>query len=345
MAKDTQCNKYFCTANNPNDYGYDYETIIKTLFENFKTFQYMCICTEIATTGTEHYHFFAYFTSRVRWSSMTKQFPHVDIRKAKGSTSQCVAYIQKSGKWENDEEKQHTVVKGSFKEYGERPSDKKESDTAELYKMISEGMSNAEIYSENAEYIEKASIIDKIRFDIKSSELEGKRRLNLEVVYVQGDTGAGKSRWILDTYGDENVCRIMNYKKHPFDAYKYHDVLVFEEFRDSMALSDMLNYLDIYPVNLPARYADKPLFSTKIFLVSNWKLEKQYQNEQVTDNESYQAFLRRIHKVMVFYDKEQYTTYNSVQEYFDAMHLSNSFKLEKISDEDFNKLIQKKDKE
>ena len=188
-------------------------------------------------------------------------------------------------------------------------------------------------------------LVSLIKFDIKSSELEGKRRLNLEVVYVQGDTGAGKSRWILDTYGDENVCRIMNYKKHPFDAYKYHDVLVFEEFRDSMALSDMLNYLDIYPVNLPARYADKPLFSTKIFLVSNWKLEKQYQNEQVTDNESYQAFLRRIHKVMVFYDKEQYTTYNSVQEYFDAMHLSNSFKLEKISDEDFNKLIQKKDKE
>lgn len=336
--KDTQSNKYFCTANNPKEYGYDYDTIIKILFENFKTFQYMCICTEIASTGTEHFHFYCYFSSRVRWSTMCRHFPHVDIRKAKGSTSQCVAYIQKSGKWENDEEKQHTVVKGSFKEYGERPADKKENDTSELYKMISEGYSNADIYSENAEYIKQATVIDKIRFDIKSAELEGKRRLNLEVCYVQGDTGTWKSRTILDMYSDENVCRIINYKKNPFDAYKYHDVLVFEEFRNSLPLPDMLNYLDIYPVNLPARYADKPLFATKIYIISNWKLEKQYQDEQVTDFESYQAFLRRIHKVMVFTGKGEFTTYNSVDEYFKE-NVKNKFQLTPISDEEFHKLL------
>lgn len=342
MTKDTQSNKYFCTVNNPKEYGYDYSTIVKILFENFKTFQYMCICTEIASTGTEHYHFYVYFNSRVRWSTMVKHFPHIDIRKAKGTTSQCVAYIQKSGKWETDEEKQHTVVHGSFQEYGERPTDKKNNDSSELLRMIQEGYTNSEIFAENSEYIKQASIIDKIRFDIKSAEVEGKRRLNLEVCYVQGDTGTHKSRTILDTYGDENVCRVTNYKKHPFDNYKFHDVLCLEEFRNSLPLADMLNYLDVYPVNLPARYADKPLFATKIFIVSNWKLEKQYTEEQITDFESYQAFLRRIHKVIVFNKDRSITTYNSVEDYFKENKINTGFQLTRISDEDFAKLMPKR---
>ena len=39
MAKDIQSHKYFCTSNNPSEYGYDYTGIAKTLFEKFKTFQ------------------------------------------------------------------------------------------------------------------------------------------------------------------------------------------------------------------------------------------------------------------------------------------------------------------
>lgn len=342
MNKNAQSTKYFCTANNPDEYGYpSYESIVQILVEKFKTFQYCAFCTEIASTGTKHYHFFVAFNSRVRWSMMTKHLPHIDIRKARGTVSQNIAYIQKSGKWEGNEEKQHTVVKGSFKEYGEKPAEKKEQDSSELLRMIQEGYTNAEIFAENSEYIEKATIIDKIRFDIKSEEIQSKRRLDLEVVYIQGSTGTGKSRWVMDTFGDENVCRVTRYKAHPFDDYKMHDVLVFEEFRSSLPLADMLNYADVYNIALPARYAPKPLFATKIFILSNWELEKQYLDEQVTDSESYQAFLRRIHKVMVFNKDGSITTYNSVNEYFEANKLTTHHELKTISDEDFEKVFKK----
>lgn len=339
MAKDYQSTKYFCTFNNPEKYGYDYTVIKKTLFEKFKTFQYCAMCTEVAHTGTKHYHVYMHFTSRVRWSTVTNHFKHADVQKAMGTTSQCIAYIKKDGKWENNEEKQHTVVKGSFEEFGERPSDKKENDSAELLRMIQEGYTNSEIFAENSEYIKQASIIDKIRFDIKSEEISGKRRLNLEVVYVQGSTGTGKSRHILDTYGDENVCRITRYNNHPFDHYKFQDVLVFEEFRNSVELKQMLNYCDIYPIDLPARYAPKPLFATKIFIISNWNLEKQYEEEQVTDMESYEAFLRRIHKVKIFNDDGSITTYNSVDEYMKEN--VKPFNFSPITDEEFNKIFKR----
>lgn len=342
MAKDTQSNKYFCTFNNPQEYGYDYDVIIKTLYENFTTFTYACICTEQGSTL--HYHLLIVCTSRIRWSMVVKHFPHVDVRKAKGSISQCKQYIQKSGKWENDEEKQHTIVKGSFKEIGECPKDKKENDSAELFRMIQEGYTNFEIFSENTEYLKMASIIDKIRFDIKSEEIESKRRLDLTVCYIQGVTGSGKSRWVLDTYGDENVYRVTNYKAHPFDGYKYHEVLCLDEYRSQFSISNILQYLDVYPISLPARYSPRPLFANKIFLISNVPLEKQYPEEQVTETKSYNAFLRRIHKVMVFNDDKTITTYDSVQDYFKANNVS-MYNPTYVTDEVFTNLMEVKKKE
>lgn len=93
----------------------------------------------------------------------------------------------------------------------------------------------------------------------------------------------------MDAYGYSNVYRVTDYA-HPFDSYDCEDVIIFEEFRSSLPLGCMLNYLDIYPIKLPARYANKQACFTKIFIISNWELERQYQELQVTDKESYNAF-------------------------------------------------------
>ncbi len=42
-----------------------------------------------------------------------------------------------------------------------------------------------------------------------------------------------------------------------FDQYQGQDILVFDEFASQVPLSDMLNYLDRYPLMIPARYADR----------------------------------------------------------------------------------------
>ena len=184
--------------------------------------------------------------------------------------------------------------------------------------------------------------MDKLRYDLLTHEKGGKIRHDLEVTYIFGDTGGiGKSRYIWDNFSEE-VAVITNYKGNgTFDGLKpTHDVLVFEEFRDSIRLKDMLNYCDIYPISAPSRYADKPIFATKIFIISNWKLGASSE-EQITDPESYQAFLRRIHKIMEFKKDGEIITYNSVKEYFKEKNISivSEFKLEKVSDETFHKLI------
>lgn len=49
--------------------------------------------------------------------------------------------------------------------------------------------------------------------------------------------------------------------------YKYQTVLCFEEYRSQLPISDMLQYLDIYPIDLPARYANKFMCAETIYLL------------------------------------------------------------------------------
>jgi len=108
--------------------------------------------------------------------------------------------------------------------------------------------------------IEKLEIV---RQTIKDEQFRNTWR-DLEVTYVWGDTGTGKTRGIMEKYGYDKVYRVTDYS-HPFDGYMGQDVILFEEFRSSLHLGDMLKYLDGYPVVLPCRYANKQACFTKSF--------------------------------------------------------------------------------
>ena len=101
---------------------------------------------------------------------------------------------------------------------------------------------------------------------------------------------------VMEKYGYSAVYRVTDYS-HPFDGYKGQDVIIFEEFRSSLSIGDMLNYLDGYPLELPCRYANKVACYTKVYMISNIPLEQQYRNVQVDNPETWNAFRRRIKQV------------------------------------------------
>ena len=109
----------------------------------------------------------------------------------------------------------------------------------------------------------------------------------------------------MEQYGYSNVYRVTDYA-HPFDGYKGQDVLIFEEFRSSLPIKDMLVYLDGYPVALPCRYANKEACFTKVYILTNIPLEKQYCNIQREEPETWDAFCRRIHHVRCIKLKESF---------------------------------------
>lgn len=314
-ASGAQRNAFQLTINNPADHNCSHQDIKKNLIENFKTLCYFCMADEIGEQGTYHTHVFICFTSRVRFSSIKRRFPEAHIEEALGTVRANIDYIKKRGKWA-DSEKAETSVPGTFEEWGTPPVQKGvRKDYEDLYQMIMSGMSDAEIIAANNDFILQADKIAKARSVILHDIYKNKRRLDLKVIYVCGPTRLGKTRSIMDRYGDGNVCKVNDYERDPFGFYEFQNVLCFDEFHSQLKISEMLQYLDVYPVDLPARYTNRVACYHRVYLTSNSWLEEQYTEVQKNSPETWKAFLRRIHEVQVYDEAGNITVYDSVEKY------------------------------
>lgn len=292
MEKDTRSRKWQLTLNNPLDYGYTHDKIKEFLGE-FNKLVYWCMADEVGEENTPHTHIYMHNSTVIRFSMIKKRFPQAHIEMCRGTAQQNREYITKTGKYLNDR-KHETCIDGTFEEFGEVPIERqgKRNDLDDLYSMIKDGLSDFDILEQDASYILHMDKIDRARQTVRQETYKNTWR-DVDVTYIYGDTGSGKTRGVMEKYGYENVFRVTDYL-HPFDNYKGQDVVVFEEFRSNLRIGDMLNYLDGYPLELPCRYANKYACFTKVYLISNLPLSQQYNQLQIENYESYRAFLRRI---------------------------------------------------
>ena len=301
MPNNSQSRKWALTINNPQECGLNHEVIAEILMK-FSP-DYYCMADEIASTGTYHTHVFMLCSSPVRFSTIKGRFPTAHIEKAYGSALQNREYIAKSGKWAEGE-KAETVVAGSFREHGNIPTETEEKDP-EMFKLIQnirDGMTPTEIIEDNPKMAFHIRDIDTIRQTLLAERYAAENR-DIEVVYLFGMSGAGKTRYIFSKYDPRDIYRVTNYRNGKgvsFDGYHGQDVLVFEEFHSQVPIEEMLNFLDIYPLFLPARYNDKVACFTKVYITSNLPLDAQYKAVRWNHYETWQAFLRRIHKVIEY---------------------------------------------
>lgn len=326
--KDIQRYAFQLTINNPLEHGFDHHKIKETLVSYFSTVKFFCMADEIGENGTFHTHIYVCFSSRVRWSTVKNHFESAHIEIANGTVQNNIDYIRKSGKWENTD-KSETRVEGTYEEWGTVPKQKGNiPEMEELLQLIKDGYSNMEILNLNNDYILNLEKLDRIRTTYLVDKYKNERRLNLKVIYISGATGTGKTRGVLDAHGDANVYRISDYM-HPFDHYSCEEVIAFDEFRSSLRISDMLNYCDIYPIQLPSRYSNKFACYRTVYIISNWNLENQYSEVQKDSPESWKAFLRRIHEVRIYTKDGSIKTFESVEKY-----LRRDEEFQAVNDED-----------
>lgn len=288
--------KWQLTINNPIEKNYNHETL-KTLMASLRSLVYYCMADECGETF--HTHIFLISSSPIRFNTLKKLIPESHIERVRGTNEQNRNYILKADEWAEDE-KSKTSIEGSFEEWGELPPDKSgsRSDLAVLYEMIKDGMSNAEIMETTPAYMFRNHDIDYAREIIRAEQYQEVFR-QLEVTYIWGKTGVGKTRFVMDTFGYKNVYKVSDYT-HPFDMYGGEPVLLLDEFRGELKITEMLQLLDGYPLQLRARYNNKIACYDKVFIVSNDDLIKQYPNIQTEKKETWRAFLRRIHWVFHF---------------------------------------------
>lgn len=296
--KDTRSRKWQITINNPQEKGFTHEVIKENLSE-IKSLVYWCMADEVGENGTYHTHIYIALSNAIRFSTLKNKFEGAHFEMAKGTSQQNRDYVFKVGKWEKDKKKE-TNLPETQEEFGEMPIERqgRRNDLHDLYDMVKAGMSNFEILENEPSYMLQIDKIERVRQIVREEKYKNTFR-QVDVVYIFGPTGTGKTRAIMDDYGYENVYRCTDYK-NPFDGYKGQDVIVFEEFRSSLKIQDMLNYLDGYPLVLPCRYSNKVACYTKVFIITNIDLSQQYETVQEEYPETWNAFMRRIEAIFEF---------------------------------------------
>lgn len=304
-----QSRKWQLTINNPLKYKFDHEYIRNQLLL-IKPCIYWCMSDEIGLNeSTFHTHVYLVCSSPLRFKSLKKKFPQAHLEIARGTSEENRNYVFKIGdKWSTDQ-KNETKIDNTQEEWGEIPNEHQgaRNDLYELYNQIKDGKSTYEILEDNADAIKHLDKIERVRQTIREEQFKDVFR-KLQTTYIYGTTGSGKTRTVMEKYGYENVFRITDYQ-HPFDNYKGQDVIIFEEYRSNLKISDMLNYLDGYPVELPCRYCNKVACFSKVYIISNIPLTSQYMNIQDMEYGTWKAFLRRINKVIHYIDNGTYREY------------------------------------
>jgi len=308
---DTQARNWFFTINNPENS----ETELYKYLSELNWVKYFIFGREKETT--EHYQGYIEFTKPIRFSRMQKDFskpnilPGAHIEARKGKRVDARDYILKICRFVD---KAHTRI-GEIQEYGEWVEDGQRTDLEDLILMVEDGLTDFEIRQQvPSSMLRYQTHITRYR-NLWLKEKYGKqRRLDLQVTYIYGGTGTGKTRHIMDKYGDQNVFRVIDYERGTFDDYTTQNTVVFEEFRSSLKITDMLNYLDVYPTPLKARFQNKIACFNRVYILSNIPLESQYKNIQTDEPATWNAFKRRIHKVVNWDNKTHQLNFISGKE-------------------------------
>lgn len=306
MGIDSRHRKYQLTINNPGE-AWTHEKI-RTVLEDLNL-KYYCMADEIGKQEqTPHTHLYLVSNkSALRFTTVKNLFPTAHIEAAQGTSAENRAYIRKSGKWAA--EKGETSIPGTFEEWGECPIERpgERTDLAILYQYVKDGLSNYEIIEKNPGYMLSLDKIDRVRQTIREQEYRGIFR-QITVVYIWGKTGVGKTKSVMEAHGYSSVYRVTDYQ-HPFDNYMGEEILLLDEYASNFRIRELLNYLDGYPLTLPARYANRVACYTRVYIVSNLCLTKQYVEMKKESPATYEALLRRIQKVRRYIGPGEYREY------------------------------------
>ena len=245
---------------------------------------------ERGENGTYHIQGFIIYKNSKRFKNVKQDFPTAHIIVPKGSNVENRDYCTKK-----ETRVAEPVEIGEFSEMRSR------NDITQFFEALKLGADNIllknmfpVLYSQYGP--EK---IERFRQDELKAEY-GKKFRNVKVTYIYGAPRTGKTTYIYDTHPINDICRIDNYIKGTFEAYDHQKILVLDEFTGKIDLPFLNNLLDKFPVQLPARFANRTACFEQVYIISNLPLESLYKEEQSTARAVYNAFLARIHDIIKF---------------------------------------------
>lgn len=260
---------------------YDKDAVEKLL----SSYSYVGQLESGKSTGYLHWQIYIENANPIKFATLKNKFPNgAWFAPRLGTKLQALTYVSKT-----DTAQGVKIRNGEIN----MTEDGKRSDLEGFAELIRGGASVNEVIYNNNKAVKYANWLDRLKKAVDEEERASKWRV-LDVEYMWGSTGVGKSRSLNDRFDDMYV--VSNYE-HPFDQYRGEDVIVFDEFSSQLPIELMLRALDGYKFYLPSRYEDRLALYTKVFIVSNKSLADQYPWVQQQNPEQFKALRRRINRV------------------------------------------------
>jgi len=265
------------------------EKYFKTLKE-YGNLKYGIYQYEKGESGTPHIQAFIIYKNSKRFKNVKQDFPTAHIITPNGSNIENRDYCTKK-----DGRLAEPVEIGEFAEMRSR------NDIVEFLELVKLGASNVMLKNLfptlYAQY--KPDAIEKFRQD-ELKEQYGQKFRDIQVTFIYGNTRLGKTTYVYDKYPLKDICRVNNYERGTFEDYQNQKILVLDEFTGKIDIAFMNNLLDKFPVNLPARFANRTACFDEVYIISNLPLDSLYTFERASTPEVHNAFKARIKNIIHF---------------------------------------------
>lgn len=236
--------------------------------------RYICLGFEIGEEKkTPHIQGFIQFETKVRltaWKKINKKI-HAEIMK--GTCEQAIAYCKKGGVYEE---------KGDVIKMGER------LDLVEAKKKCAEVNLRAVVNEStraNAQVIKCCQIM--------LTYCEELRDFKPEIIWVYGESGSGKTKYIREQTKGEDI-----YWKDAtkwWCGYDKHETTVMDDFRaGNMKMNELLKLIDRYPHRVEVKGGFRQMLSKKMYISTICHPKDVYN----LPDEPIQQLLRRIDKIV-----------------------------------------------
>lgn len=177
--------------------------------------------------------------------------------------------------------------------WGNGPVEKGErTDMDECCDMIKGGSTLAEI----AEVYPSQIVRYAQHFDRFRSLWRPERTEQLKVVLLYGRPGSGKTRWAYQHF--PKLYALPVGKDLWFNSYQQQKDVLIDDFAGNVGLTQLLQILDRYPVQLPTKGGFVWWCPTRILLTSNMRVDQWYNYDDRQD--SYEALTRRLTMTITF---------------------------------------------
>lgn len=185
-------------------------------------------------------------------------------------------------------------------EFGKFVSQGQRTDIDHCHDMLKNGCKMIDLMDEHfGDYIRYHRGFDKAKF-LYDGKLRQKRREDLYVELICGETGMQKTTSILNKYGDENVFIYDFGKVEWWDGYEGEKIIILDDYDNQFPLTRLLRITDKIKVKLPTKGGFTYANFNKIYITTNCTLDEIHPNAKPKHRQA--LFESRIHNIINLYD-------------------------------------------